>query len=176
MHAVYGFDKSQLSSELKRVFADRVRAGDRDSAIDSNEIPEVALVQSSGIQAAPDRFDLQSWAERFSKSKTSTQGNVKDDVPIEEEFDQFFSEVTCKTLSDSGCLSFWVEAHKMRRFPKLYSYKLSKLFSTIPASAIPQERHFSELKRRCAGLRASTQVDTLDRDGVVYAWLDEDRQ
>lgn len=47
--------------------------------------------------------------------------------------------------------------------------KLSRLFITVPGSTIPHKRHFSDLNRRCAGLRAFTKFDTLDRDGLVYA-------
>ena len=51
--------------------------------------------------------------------------------------------------------------------------KVARLFLTVPASAMPIERHFSELKRRCERLRASTKIETLDRDGVLYSWFSE---
>lgn len=173
MHAVYGFDKGQLTAELERVYTDRIKPGNRSSARDAEVVAEEVPVEASESQSGQDRFNLQSWAERFSKTRSSAQGSTMDELNMKKEFDEFFSEVTSKTFSESESLSFWAQAHKAGRYPRLC--KLAKLFLTIPASAIPQERHFSELKRRCAGLRASTKVDTLDRDGVVYAWLDDDR-
>ena len=55
----------------------------------------------------------------------------------------------------------------------IYNFRLAKLLMTVRASAIPQERQFSELKRRCGALRNRIKVETLDRDAVVYAWLDD---
>ena len=48
--------------------------------------------------------------------------------------------------------------------------RLAKLFPSVPASAISQERVFLELKRRSAGLRFNTKIETLDRDAVAYSW------
>ena len=51
--------------------------------------------------------------------------------------------------------------------------KLARLFFRVPAFAIPKERHFLELKRRCDGLHSRIKIDTLDRDAVVFFWYDK---
>ena len=51
--------------------------------------------------------------------------------------------------------------------------RVARIFLTVPASAMSIERRFSELKRRCERLRASTKIKTLDRDGVLYSWFSE---
>lgn len=73
------------------------------------------------------------------------------------------------TFSEEESLSFWANVVKISKFPRLS--KVARLLLSVPASAIAQERHFSELKRRCAGLRARTKVEVLDRDGVLHNWF-----
>lgn len=59
----------------------------------------------------------------------------------------------------------------LAKLPRLS--KMARLFMTVPSSAIPQERQFSQLKRRCNGLRVRTRIKSLDRDAVVYDWDEE---
>lgn len=174
MSSVYGFAKEKLVAELERVYADRISTDGENTTEEVEEVPEKSSAEVSESQSEHRGFNLQSWAERFSKSPSTSRSSTTEDHTISEEVEEFFSEVTRKTFSDHDSLLFWIQAKKMGRYPRLC--KLARLFLTIPASAIPQERHFSELKRRCAGLRASTKVETLDRDGVVFAWLDDERQ
>lgn len=51
--------------------------------------------------------------------------------------------------------------------------KAERLFLTVPAYAIPQERQFLELKRSYGGLRNRTKVETMDRYAVVYTWTEK---
>ena len=53
--------------------------------------------------------------------------------------------------------------------------RVARLFLTTPASAIPQERKFSELKRRSSGLRNKTKIEALDRDAIIFSWSDDIR-
>ena len=55
---------------------------------------------------------------------------------------------------------------KHGKYPRIG--RVARLFMTVPASAIPQGRHFYELKRSRSGLRNRTKVETLDRDAVVF--------
>ena len=49
--------------------------------------------------------------------------------------------------------------------------RVARLFLTVPVSAMSIERHFLELKRKCERLRASTKIETLDGDRVLYSWF-----
>ncbi len=71
------------------------------------------------------------------------------------------------TEARNVCLGSW----KSKSLPRLCT--VVRLLMNISASAIPQERQFSELKRRITGLRSRTKVGTLDRDAVVFSWFPE---
>lgn len=57
------------------------------------------------------------------------------------------------------------------RLPQLGT--LARLLMNVPATAIPQERHFSELKCRSAGIGNKTKAETLDRNAIIHAWVNK---
>ena len=65
---------------------------------------------------------------------------------------------------------FWSCPENSTKMPSLA--RLARLFHHVSASSIPQERQVSELKRKNAGLRNRTKIETLDRDIVVFARCD----
>ncbi len=78
------------------------------------------------------------------------------------------ASISGRTFDVTECRIFWRDAQVCGQFPHLG--RIARLFLTVPASAIPQERQFSELKRRSAMLRNRTKVETMDRDAVVFLW------
>ena len=87
---------------------------------------------------------------------------------MRKELSKYRAEISGYTFTGNNSRKYWADAQASQKFPTLG--KIARLFLTVPASAVPQERHFSELKRRSAGLKNRTKVETLDRDSVVHAW------
>lgn len=56
-----------------------------------------------------------------------------------------------------------LRSHSFRIYPD------SHACLSVPVSAIPQDRQFSKLKRRCSGLLNQVEIGTLDRDAFIYA-------
>ncbi len=79
--------------------------------------------------------------------------------------------IITKRFTATEARNFWLESWKSKSIPRLYT--VTRLLMNVSASAIPQERHFSELKRRITGLRSRTKVGTLDRDAVIFSWFPE---
>lgn len=84
------------------------------------------------------------------------------------ELSQYLSDVGNKSFTRKQSREFLAWAAKNGKYHKLS--RLVRLLMDIPASAMPQEQHFSELKRLCSVLRAWAKIEALDLDAVVYAW------
>lgn len=160
IHSLVGFSERAVAAEMERLLIFHR------CQVESENNREVSEIE-------PDDFNtsqsLQSWVLNISKDMsnreraTSTQANF-----VRWQLSKYIADVCDKCYAKEESLQFWTESSAARRYPKLL--ELAKLMLCVPASSIPQERHFSELKRRCAGLRTRTKIDTLDRDAVVFAW------
>ncbi len=87
------------------------------------------------------------------------------------EFIRFFEEAQGQSFTSETALSCRRHALSNVRYLKLF--KVSRLLFTVLALAIPVKSLFSELKRHWNGLCARTNVQTLERDAVLYASFSE---
>ena len=166
MHVCYGYSEVNIVKELSRLYDERFSGGSIDEVSTHGDDE---LLTTDGT--ASKKSALYSWVERFNSSQSEeTRWSEKQD-PIRTEYGEYFNEVRGKNFTAGESRAFWKEAMDKNRFTRLG--KLARLFFSAPSLAIPQERHFSELKRRCNGLRTNTKVETLDRDAVVFGWLDD---
>lgn len=105
------------------------------------------------------------------KTVTPTRRITQHISSSQQEFAMYLSGVNGKAFTHSQSRGFWIEAQKVGKYDCLS--RLVRLLMVVPSSTITQERDFSELKLRCVGLRARKKVETLNRYGVVYAWMDK---
>ena len=112
------------------------------------------------------------WADRISKKCGRLSRNTRSKKSVLKSELSSYMEETMKWLpKDCEAREFWCTTSKAKKWPNLT--KLARLFLSIPASSIPQEKQFSELKRRSTGLRTRTKIETLDRDAVVFSWINK---
>ncbi len=88
---------------------------------------------------------------------------------MRKEYVEYKAKMRESRFTEEESRLFWLKEGESDRLSTLY--RLATSFMTVNASAISQERQFSELKRRYAELRNRTKIDTLDRDAVVYSWI-----
>ncbi len=160
IESTFGYSEHNLASQMERIFHFHKFQNELLQANDNLER------QSISNHGRNDTF--QSWLERnsmgvhISVSRMSNRSNS-----FRGEVVDYISAVSSRVFTREESLQFWIQTEKNGCLPRLL--QLFTLFRNVPASCIPQERRFSELKRRCNGLRGRTQIETLDRDAVVYA-------
>lgn len=166
MKSFYGYSERAIVTEMSRILQDLSNEDESESESDKDQsnAPQPVLL--------PTKAGVQSWIDRASRGRDSSvsRGRARKQS-MRAEYAQFCSEVSQKRYSESSSREFWINANKHKTFPRLSL--LARMFMTVPASAIPQERHFSELRRRCGALRTRSKIETLDRDAVVYSWIDD---
>lgn len=168
MRSCYGYEDRMLVNELKRIYEDHIGGLNIDP--DQEEDEDVKVNTNADIEE--EKATLQSWVDRFAAGGSSNRSRRPSRQHlIRHEFAEYLSDISGKSFTVAESRQFWIQARESKKHPRVCC--LARLFWTIPSSAIPQERHFSELKRRCGALRTGTKVETLDRDAVVYAWLDD---
>lgn len=115
------------------------------------------------------------WAVRSeTKSSKSSESRLSIRMRIKKEMSQYRLDINGKRFDAEKARQFWLDKYNEGKYTILS--QVARLLLTVPASAIHQERVFSELKRRGNSLRNRVKVETLDRDAVVYAWYDKINQ
>lgn len=71
-------------------------------------------------------------------------------ISLQRELTTYRDTIIHRSFYEKQVRQFWASSTEMEEFPG--RAKLEKLFLAVPASALPQERHLTELKRRCARL------------------------
>eukprot|EP00171_Calliarthron_tuberculosum_P023086 IDg23086t1 len=156
IHACYGYNDRVLIQEMKRLYKDRIGGN-------SMAVNEVNGNMPTENVSAEEMLAADAWANRITSGQSAGPSNVRyRRGDIRSEFMAFRSEIGGRRFTAEEGRQFWHDARTTQRFMRLG--RLARLLMTVPASAIPQERQFSELKRRCNGLRNRTKVDILDRD------------
>ncbi len=92
-------------------------------------------------------------------------------ILLKKEFSEYKTNVTYRSFNDLDRRIFWLERQENNFLCHLV--RLARFFMSVSSSEIPQGQQFSELKKRCAGLRNRAKIGTLDRDAVVFSWIDE---
>ena len=112
------------------------------------------------------------WAARLLDESTArSRQNRSRRAPIHKELRMYREIITTKPFTATEARNFWLKSWKSKSLPRLCA--VARLLMNISASAIEQERHFSELKRLITGVRSLNKVGPLDRDAVVFSWFPE---
>lgn len=160
-----------LCKEIVRILYSRFEGGtsshDQDNSFESrtNNVEVSRNDPSRGIG------HVDEWAAKrieMSPANTPTRSSARS--TIKNEVIAYRAEVVGRRFTASESRLFWVEARKHNKYPNIG--RLARLFLTVPASAILQERQFSELKRRCDSFDSRSNIENLGRDAVVYSWMD----
>ena len=169
--ACYGYSDRLILTEIERLLT--WLASKEDNSCFHNQIQEVEsdVKQEYEEHALSNQESADVWVSRVTTSVThGARALGIRRTSLRAELDLFRTSTAARQFTASESREFWADAQKSQIYPRLG--RLARLFLTVPASAIPQERQFSELKRRCAGLRNRTKVETLDPDAVVFSCFD----
>ena len=161
--ACYGYSDRRIILELVRIYAEKL----------GNELLTVEESQNNATLSEQDGSLVDEWALQFSCAPQIESRNSSMRSILRSEFIAYRKEIQGHSYSSNQSREFWLSKKRVGKYVHLG--RIARLFLSVPASAIPQERHFSELKRRSAGLRNRTKIDTLDRDAVVFSWWDQEK-
>ena len=167
MRSTFGYTERSIPNEIAHIFKlhrlvdELERADDVDHENDNSK--------------AQNRFRFSHGFTKHLALKNTVSGRGIRTLPFRDELSQYIyvyiSEVSARSYTDHESRKLWVFAVRENKFPKLN--KVAVLLHSVPSSSIPQQKHFSEFKRRCNCLRARPKIETLDRYTVVYVWYDE---
>ena len=163
VHACYGYSERTIISELIAIYSSRCD----EKASSEDDVFEITTSNRNNISEAQLADE---WASRQINRTPGSSIRCGRRDTIRKEFVAYQNEVGGVTFTARNSREYWKEKRLNGKLPKLG--RIARLLLTVPASAVPQECHFSELKRRSSGLRNRSKVSTLDRDSVVCAWLD----
>ncbi len=167
---IYGYNENRMALDLTRLY--KSKFPNRWISIESRE--NIEFDESQDDCTTPNSI-LKSWTTRMKTrneaqviSRRSTRSTMQTEPSL------YLCILMNPKFSCDQSRTFWScpeNSSKMRRLARL-----ARLFHNVPASSIPQEWQFSEVKRRNAGLRNRTKIATLDRDSVVFLLWDSTLQ
>eukprot|EP00171_Calliarthron_tuberculosum_P023574 IDg23574t1 len=137
MRACYRYSESAVVTELSRIYQEKIGSESQES--DSDVEQESSYSSNDGL----DQDTIQSWFESFNDSRSNKRRSKGLRKPsVRNEFAQFVSDISENQFTRNEANEFWKRARNNKAYPILEL--IARLFMTVPASAIPQERHFSE--------------------------------
>eukprot|EP00171_Calliarthron_tuberculosum_P000496 IDg496t1 len=133
MTACYGYSERLVATELGRIYEDRIR----DNECAEYNQSDCEEVEKSTVTA--ERPALQTWVDHYNADNVIRRRTNRAPTIINE-YAEYISDITGKFFTAAESRTFWVVAQEKTKYPRLC--KIARLFLTVPASAIPQERQF----------------------------------
>ncbi len=134
----YGYSEQVIISEMARLYELLFGVADETSQQEAEENLTISrdnvLITNTDIWASHHATA----AKRMIRIPSNTRTSIR------KELSEYKTSVYSRKFDDKESRKFWCNAEMNQILPKLR--RLAMLFMTLPASAVPQERQFSELK------------------------------